>query len=109
MLTCSEGYPNFYPRPDKDHPLGSPSPAYVWTESNDKPNWVGHLVAKQKANPAQLLVYDYAVGGDDVDALERQVMERFLPHAGKQPDWAPWRSDDTIFGVCRDLSRYLIT
>jgi len=95
----SIGYPNFYPRPDKDHPLGSPLPAYVWTESQDKPNWVGHLVAKHKANP-DLLVYNYAVGGDDVQALEAQVKKRFLLHllhVGKQPDWAPWKSNDTLF------------
>jgi len=92
----SIGYPNFYPRPDRDHPLGSPSPAYFWTESSNKPNWVGHLVAKHKANP-DLLVYDYAVGGDDVRALQSQVKIRFLPNVGKQPDWAPWKSNNTLF------------
>jgi len=92
----SIGYPNFYPRPDKEHPLGSPLPAYVWTESKDKPNWVGHLVSKHKANP-DLLVYNYAVGGDNVRALENQVKKRFLPHVGIQPDWAPWKSSNTLF------------
>lgn len=92
----SIGYTDFYPRPDKDHPLGNPSPVYFWTESGDKPNWIGHLVEKHKANP-DLLVYDYAVGGDDVRALEYQVKERFLPYAGKQPEWAPWKSDNTLF------------
>lgn len=104
-LTYFKGYPNFYPRPDKEHPLGSPSPAYVWTESEDKPNWVGHLVSKHKVNP-DLLVYNYAVGGDDVNALESQVKKRFLLHAGKQPDWAPWKSDNTLFGTYEDLSRF---
>ena len=98
LLIASKGYPNFHPRPDKEHPLGSPSPAYVWTESQDKPNWVGHLVAKHKANP-DLLVYDYAVGGDNVIALENQVKRRFLPHVGKQPTWAPWKSGNTLFGA----------
>jgi len=92
----SIGYPDFYPRPDKGHPLGSPAPSYFWTESATKPNWVGHLVEKHKPNP-DLLVYDYAVGGDDVGALERQVKKRFLPHVGRQPDWAPWRSGNTLF------------
>lgn len=104
-LTCLEGYPNFYPRPDRENPLGSPSPAYVWTESSDKPNWVGHLVAKHKANP-DLLVYDYAVGGDNVRALENQVKHRFLPHAGKQPSWAPWKSDDTLFGTYESVTQF---
>jgi hypothetical protein len=99
LLTVFKGYPNFYPRPDKDHPLGSPSPLYMWTESKEKPNWVGHLVEKHKANP-DLLVYNYAVGGDDVRALEHQVKKRFLPHVGKRPDWAPWKSDNTLFGMC---------
>jgi len=92
----SIGYDDFYPRPDKEHPLGSPSPAYVWTESNDKPNWVGHLMAKHKANP-DLLVYNYAIGGDTVHDLQGQVKRRFLPHAGQQPVWAPWKSDNTLF------------
>ena len=104
-LTCFKGYPNFYPRPDKEHPLGSPSPVYVWTEAQDKPNWVGHLVSKHKANP-DLLVYNYAVGGDDVRALENQVKKRFLPHAGGQPDWAPWKSNNTLFGKYEGLSRF---
>ena len=102
-LTRLKGYNTFYPRPDKEHPLGLPSPAYVWTESKDKPNWVGHLVAKHKANP-DLLVYDYAVGGDDVQTLEDQVKNRFLPHAGRQPDWAPWKSDNTLFGTHKGLA-----
>jgi len=55
-------------------------------------------VAKHKANP-DLLVYDYAVGGDDVQALEDQVKKRFLPHVGRQPDWASWKSDNTLFGM----------
>lgn len=97
-LTLSKGFPDFYPRPDKDHPLGSPSPSYVWTESTHKPNWVGYLVEKHRANP-DLLVYDYAVGGDDVRALEHQIKKRFLPHVGKQPDWARWKSDNTLFGT----------
>ncbi|KAF9792227.1 SGNH hydrolase-type esterase domain-containing protein [Thelephora terrestris] len=92
----SIGYPNFYPRPDKDHPLGSPAPSYYWTDGKDKPNWVGHLVEKHKGNP-DLLVYNYAVGGDDVRALEHQVKKRFLPNVGKQPEWAPWKSDNTLF------------
>jgi hypothetical protein len=45
-------------------------------------------------------VYNYAVGGDDVRALEHQVKKRFLPHVGKQPEWAPWKSDNTLFGMC---------
>lgn len=103
-LIHSEGYTDFYPRPDKDHPLGNPSPICFWTESGNKPNWIGHLVEKHKANP-DLLVYDYAVGGDDVRALEYQVKERFLPYAGKQPEWAPWKSDNTLFGMCERPSR----
>lgn len=58
---------------------------------------------KHKANP-DLLVYNYAVGGDDVRALERQVKDRFLPHVGKGPDWAQWKSDNTLFGMCEGLS-----
>jgi hypothetical protein len=97
-LTHFKGYDTFFPRPSREQPLGSPSPAYVWTESIDTLNWVGHLVAKHKANP-DLLVYDYAVGGDDVDSLGDQVKGRFLPYAGRQPDWAPWKSDNTLFGT----------
>lgn len=60
------------------------------------------MVEKHKANP-DLLVYDYAVGGDDVRALGHQVKIRFLPHVGKQPEWAPWKSDNTLFGMYKGL------
>jgi hypothetical protein len=55
-------------------------------------------------NP-DLLVYDYAVGGDNVLGLEDQVKKRFLPHAGRQPDWAPWKSDNTLFGMDKVAAR----
>lgn len=60
------------------------------------------MVSKHRANP-DLLVYDYAVGGDNVHALENQVKKRFLLHAGKQPDWAPWKSNNTLFGTYESL------
>ncbi|EPQ58338.1 hypothetical protein GLOTRDRAFT_57235 [Gloeophyllum trabeum ATCC 11539] len=81
-----------HPRPEE--PLGVDFPGITWTEQ-DQPNWVGHLVTKYTPNP--LLVYDYAVGGDTIAGVKRQVERQFLPHVGQKPDWAPWTAEDTLF------------
>ncbi|OBZ75356.1 hypothetical protein A0H81_04312 [Grifola frondosa] len=43
------------------------------------------------------LVYDYALGGDGVDGVRRQILQEFIPSLGGQPDWAPWTASDTLF------------
>lgn len=70
--------------------------------TTDKPNWVGHLI--QDYGPgSDILVYDYAVGGDRVPGVKSQITNHFLPHVGEKPAWAPWTSDDTLFGQSRDI------
>ncbi|KAF8654057.1 hypothetical protein AX16_003591 [Volvariella volvacea WC 439] len=98
-------------RPDDINPMGVDYPGTTWNETG-KPNWVGHLIASYAppprynpqfdqqaedyhANP--LLVYDYAVGGDLVAGVKRQITDRFLPRVGKKPDWAPWAAEDSLF------------
>lgn len=44
-----------------------------------------------------MLVYDYALGGDTVGGVKRQVHKDFLPHLATRPDWAPWSASDTLF------------
>lgn len=63
------------------------------------PNWVGHLVeiVKEQRGASSLLVYDYALGGDTVEGLKRQIHHDFLPHLALKPDWAPWSPEDTLF------------
>ncbi len=74
---------------------------------------MGHLITKYcphaKFNPTEeeqsdeyrqhaLLVYNYARGGDTVDGVEQQIRHFFLQGVGKKPEWAPWDSDNTLFG-----------
>lgn len=83
----------------------------LWTddEVDDSlhPNWVGHLISKYSpgknyepsgSSESSILVYDYAVGGQDVAGLLRQIKSEFMPHVGKRPDWAAWSPSDTLFG-----------
>lgn len=94
---CDVGYNSKSPHPTHDQPLGVEFPGHTWCEPG-KPNWVGHLVQQirvhRTTNP---LVYDYAIGGDTVDGVRRQVQHEFLPHLAPKPDWAPWTSEDTLF------------
>ena len=61
------------------------------------PNWVGYLITEYSPG-TRLLVYDYAVGGDNVDGVRKQVQVNFLPRVGEKPSWAPWSAEDTLFG-----------
>lgn len=47
-----------------------------------------------------LLVYDYAIGGNTVQGVARQVEEQFLGPdcVGTKPQWALWDSNNTLFG-----------
>lgn len=83
------------PRPTQKNPLGVEFPGMTFAEPG-KPNWVGHLITEFKPNPS-ILVHCYAVGGDSVHGVVRQVQRRFLPVLGTQPDWAPWTSSDSLF------------
>ena len=51
-------------------------------------------------NEDPLLVYDYAVGGDRLPGLQRQIQRQFLPYMTPGPD-APalWTPDDSLFGM----------
>ncbi|EIW61069.1 uncharacterized protein TRAVEDRAFT_120349 [Trametes versicolor FP-101664 SS1] len=104
---CDVGYNSKAPRPSAENPLGVKFPGETWCGHYDgatntitcEPNWVGHLlqlIQDQRAHPS-LLVYDYALGGDRVDGVHRQVHKDFLPHLATKPDWAPWTANDTLF------------
>lgn len=80
--------------PTPDRPLGVGFPGFGYMEPGTA-NWVGHLITNYANHP--LLVYDFAVGGDDVSGVRKQVQARFLPHIGEKPEWAPWRDSDTLF------------
>lgn len=104
---CDVGYNSKAPRPSVENPLGVKFPGETWCGHYDgatntvtcEPNWVGHLlqlIQNQKDHPS-LLVYDYALGGDRVDGVHRQVHKDFLRHLATKPDWAPWTANDTLF------------
>lgn len=60
------------------------------------PNWVGYLITEYSPDN-RLLVYDYAVGGDSVIGVRKQVQVNFLPRVGEKPSWALWNAEDTLF------------
>jgi len=111
----SVGYSSEKSHPTAANPLGVSYPGEdLWTDvaGSDKypwpqlqPNWVGALISKyapgqkyiEHHQRSSILVYDYAVGGDSVAGVGRQINQQFIPHAGQQPDWAPWASEDTLF------------
>ncbi|THH26567.1 hypothetical protein EUX98_g7625 [Antrodiella citrinella] len=95
------GYDSTSPHPTKEDPLGVPYPGdRLWTMADDSddapPNWVGWLITEFAANQG-ILVYDYAVGGNFVEDVVRQVQQHYLPSVGKKPEWAQWSADDTLF------------
>ncbi|KAI0328030.1 hypothetical protein GY45DRAFT_1436490 [Cubamyces sp. BRFM 1775] len=104
---CDVGYNAKAPHPSPEHPLGVEFPGMTWCGTVDQlknkftpqPNWVGHLVeiVKEQRGASSLLVYDYALGGDTVQGVKRQIHHDFLPHLAPKPDWAPWSPDDTLF------------
>ncbi|OBZ75362.1 Thermolabile hemolysin [Grifola frondosa] len=81
--------------PTGDQPFGIEFPGITWAEPG-MPNWVGHLVTEYSLH-THLLVYDYAVGGDTVSGVRKQVQVKFLPHVGAKPHWAPWVASNTLF------------
>jgi hypothetical protein len=104
---------NDHHHPDSTNPLGVEFPGWTYNEP-DQPNWVGHLITKYRPGPrfdpltstqddsyiaSPLLVYDYARGGDQVMGVQRQIQTLFLPNVGKRPQWAPWGTNDTLFGM----------
>ena len=58
---------------------------------------MGYLATQYAPSP--MLVYDYAMGGDRVDGVRRQIEKDFLPHLAQKPRWAPWTGADTLFGM----------
>ncbi|KZP09944.1 carbohydrate esterase family 16 protein [Athelia psychrophila] len=92
---CDIGYSK-NSRPNKDHPMGVEFPGTTYAEPGT-PNWVGHLISPPLNKGAKRLVYGNAVGGARADGVKGQVLNRFLPNAGKKPKWAPWSAHDTLF------------
>lgn len=83
--------------PTDEAPLGIEFPGITWAEPA-MPNWVGHLITEYSPG-MRLLVYDYAIGGDRVVGVRKQVQVNFLPRVGERPDWARWHAEDSLFGV----------
>jgi hypothetical protein len=83
------------PPPDESNPIGNP-PYPGWTTSGGA-NWVGYLSTEY--NQSTVLTHDFAQSGAVVQWVEQQVNEHFLPFAGRQPDWAPWTANESLFGT----------
>ena len=94
------GYNSKSPHPSPERPLGVPWPGNTWCERPDLPNWVGHIVqmmSTQRKDSPEVLVFDYALGGDTVEGVRRQIHCDFLPHLAARPPWATWKESDTGF------------
>lgn len=87
-------------------PLGNP--AYASYTSSDGPNWVDYLTVQY--NDSLVLTYDLAYGGATIDStlvapylpivssVAQQVENEFFPVYAGKPSFAPWASDNTLFG-----------
>ncbi|KAI0058484.1 hypothetical protein BV25DRAFT_1810800 [Artomyces pyxidatus] len=90
------GYHSQAPIPTSSNPIGVPYPGTPVTNPG-QPNWLGHLITFYAHGLSNILVYDYAVRGDTVPGVAKQVSEQFLPSVGKRPPWATWYPWDTLF------------
>lgn len=101
------GFNDTLTQPSAGNPLGNPPyPGYT---SSDGPNWVDALTVQY--NESLLLTYDLAYGGATVDSalvapylptvqsVAQQVENEFFPVYAGKPSFAPWASDDTLFGI----------
>ncbi|CAE6380245.1 unnamed protein product [Rhizoctonia solani] len=82
------------PVPTDLNPIGVPYPGVTWI---DGPNYLGYTTVKY--NQSRLLSYDYAMGGNTVQGVRKQIMEDFLSTrgAGHKPWYAPWTASDSLF------------
>ncbi|CAE6524609.1 unnamed protein product [Rhizoctonia solani] len=82
------------PIPTDESPIGVPYPGVTWI---DGPNYFGYTITQY--NQSRLLGYDYAVGGNTVQGVRKQIMEDFLSTrgAGHKPSYAPWTASDSLF------------
>lgn len=61
---------------------------------------IGHLLLmtqKRRQSGPALLVYNYAVRGHAVADATYVIQTQFIPEIGSKPDWAPWKSSDSLF------------
>ncbi|KIO19679.1 hypothetical protein M407DRAFT_30680 [Tulasnella calospora MUT 4182] len=86
-------------KPTEEIPLGVEFPGDagdLWVE-DEKPNWVGYLINKYYPR-SPLLVYNYAVGGDDINGLRRQVKRYRQPGSPGHPDFDEcWQGNNSLF------------
>ncbi|KAG8911135.1 hypothetical protein FRC01_005908 [Tulasnella sp. 417] len=83
-------------KPKEETPLGVEFPGDTWVE-DQKPNWVGHLINKYYPK-GPLLVYDYAVGGNDIDGMRRQIQKYRQPGSPGHPDSEEcWQGNNSLF------------
>jgi lysophospholipase L1-like esterase len=45
------------------------------------------------------LAHDFAIAGVFAHQMKYEIDSQFLPYAGSRPDWAPWESDEALFGT----------
>ncbi|CAE6431237.1 unnamed protein product [Rhizoctonia solani] len=86
------GFRSTSPIPNPTNPIGLKYPGTTITKGE---NWAGVLTTK--VNESLILTWDYAVSGQQVTGVVKQIGEQFIPTAGTQPSWCPWNAKNSLF------------
>ncbi|ELU42468.1 hypothetical protein AG1IA_03488 [Rhizoctonia solani AG-1 IA] len=86
------GFRSTSPVPNPTNPIGLKYPGTTITKGE---NWAGVLTTK--VNESLILTWDYAVSGQQVTGVVKQIGEQFIPTAGKRPSWCPWNATNSLF------------
>ncbi|KAG8692477.1 hypothetical protein FRC09_011172, partial [Ceratobasidium sp. 395] len=82
------------PIPTAANPIGL---KYPGTTISHGENWVGVLTTK--ANNSLILTWDYAISGNQVPGVAKQVEQQFIQTAGTKPSYCPWSSKTSLFAT----------
>jgi hypothetical protein len=77
---------------------------YPGTTITHEENWVG--VITTKANNSLLLTWDYAISGQQVTGVVKQIEQQFVPTAGTRPDYCSWTASNSLFGKSQVATWY---
>ncbi|KAF9256704.1 hypothetical protein L218DRAFT_1007092 [Marasmius fiardii PR-910] len=86
------GFRSTSPIPNAENPIGLVYPGTTITHGE---NWAGVLTTK--VNESLILTWDYAVSGQQVTGVVKQVGQQFIPTAGTKPDWCQWDEKNSLF------------
>lgn len=103
----AEYNPRREPCPTSEEPLGVPFPGHTYAEE-DQPNWLGYAVSSPLKGDAERLVYSYAGGGDTVNIVKGQIIDRFLPQVSAAAAAGTWSAtpQNTLYWLVQSLANF---